>query len=179
MSCGHSGCGAAGLDSPHPPVTRYIQLPRAPTHPPQHPSARRAPALPPSSTHRTQCAAQHPPWRGAARCYPTTDNTRHNPHPRTPWVAKGTQHAQHGHEGELRGFVLPSPKEGLSAGIWRRKVVCAPVGGTTPQVAILGPTSRRWGEVPHRRLGMAAWTHLANGEGIWPSSAWTRRREVK
>ena len=41
-----------------------------------------------------------------------------------------------------------------------------PVGETTPQVAIPGPTSRRWGEVPHRRLGMAAWTHLANGEGI-------------
>ena len=41
-----------------------------------------------------------------------------------------------------------------------------PVGETTPQVAIPGPTSRRWGEVLHRRLGMAAWTHLANGEGI-------------
>ena len=39
--------------------------------------------------------------------------------------------------------------------------------------------SRRWGEVPHRRLGMAAWTHLANEEETKPSSAWTRRREVK
>ena len=46
------------------------------------------------------------------------------------------------------------------------RLLCAPVGETTPQVAIPGPTSRRWGEVPHRRLGMAAWTHLANGEGI-------------
>ena len=45
------------------------------------------------------------------------------------------------------------------------RLLCAPVGETTPQVDILGPTSRRWGEVPHRRLGMAAWTHLANGEG--------------
>ena len=42
------------------------------------------------------------------------------------------------------------------------RLLCAPVGETTPQVDILGPTSRRWGEVPHRRLGMAAWTHLAN-----------------
>ena len=46
------------------------------------------------------------------------------------------------------------------------RLLCAPVGETTPQVAIPGPISRRWGEVPHRRLGMAAWTHLANGEGI-------------
>ena len=106
-----------------PLITRYILLPRAPTHTPQHPSARGAPTLPRSSTHRTRCAAQHPTWRAAARCYPTTDNTRHNPHPRTPWVAKGTQHAQQRHEGEGRGFVLRLPKEGLSAGTWRRKVV--------------------------------------------------------
>ena len=50
-------------------------------------------------------------------------------------------------------------------------VVCSHPGTFSPpppppQVAIPGPTSRRWGEVPHRRLGMAAWTHLANGEGI-------------
>ena len=44
-------------------------------------------------------------------------------------------------------------------------MLCAPVGETTLQVDIPGPTSRRQGEVPHRRLGMAAWTHLANGEG--------------
>ena len=93
-------------------------------------------------------------------------NTRNNPYPCAPCVGKGTQHAQQRRTGEGRGFVLRSPKEGLSAGIWRRKVVmCAPVGETTPQVDILGPTSRRWGEVPHCRLGMAASTHLANGEG--------------
>ena len=42
---------------------------------------------------------------------------------------------------------------------------CAPIGEMTPQVDIPGPTSRRWGEVPHCLLWMAAWTHLANGEG--------------
>ena len=30
---------------------------------------------------------------------------------------------------------------------------------------IPGPTSRGWGEVLRRRLGIAAWTQLANGEG--------------
>ena len=86
-----SGRPTTASGPPH--GTRYILLPRAPIHTPQHPSARGAPALSRSSSHRTQCAAQHPPWRGAARCYPTTDNTRHSPHPRAPWVAKGTQHA--------------------------------------------------------------------------------------
>ena len=105
-----SGRPATVRGPPH--VTRYILLPRAPTHPPQPPSA------------------------------------------------------QQRHEGEGRGFVLRSPKDGLSAGTWLERLLCAPVGETTPQVAIPGPTSRRWGEVPHRRLGMAAWTHLANGEGI-------------
>ena len=46
-----------------------------------------------------------------------------------------------------------------------RRFLCAPIGEKTPQVDILGPKSRSWGEVPHRRLGMAAWTHLANDEG--------------
>ena len=45
------------------------------------------------------------------------------------------------------------------------RALCAPVGEKTPQVDILGPTIRCWGEVPHRRLGMAAWTHLSNSEG--------------
>ena len=62
--------------------------------------------------------------------------------------------------------MLRSPKEGLSAGTWRRKVVMCPCRGNDPASGHPGPTSRRWGEVPHCRLGMAAWTHLANGEGI-------------
>ena len=80
-----SGRPTTASGPPH--STRYILLPRAPTHTPQRPSARGAPALPRSSTHHTQCAAQHPPWRGAARCYPTKDNTRNNPHSRAPWDA--------------------------------------------------------------------------------------------
>ena len=107
--------------SPH--NTRYILLPRG------------APVLSRSSTHSTHSAAQHPPRGGAGRSYPTTDNTRHNPHPCAPSVAKGTPHAHQRHEGEGRGFVLSSnpkgfvlrsPKEGLSAGTWRRKVVMCP-----------------------------------------------------
>ena len=43
-----------------------------------------------------------------------------------------------------------------------------PRRGNDPASGHPRPTSRRWGEVPHRRLGMAAWTHLANGEGILP-----------
>ena len=62
-----SGRPTTASGPPH--VTRYILLPRAPTHTPQPPSA------------------------------------------------------QQRHEGEGRGFVLHSPKEGMSAGTWRRKVV--------------------------------------------------------
>ena len=52
-------------------------------------------------------------------------------------------------------------------GNWEAKgCYVAPSGETTPQVDIPGPTSRRWGELPHRRLGIAAWTHLANSKGI-------------
>ena len=119
---------------------QHVAHPTAPatSYSPAHPHTSRnthplgALVLPRPSTHRTQCAAQRPPWRGAARCYPTTDNTRHNPRPRAPWVAKGTQHAQQRHEGEGRGFVLRSPKEGLSAGTWRRKVVMCPRRGNDP-----------------------------------------------
>ena len=71
-----SGRPATVRGPPH--VTRYILLPRAPTHPPQPPSA------------------------------------------------------QQRHEGEGRGFVLRSPKDGLSAGTWRRKVVMCPRRGNDP-----------------------------------------------
>ena len=51
----------------------------------------------------------------------------------------------------------------------RRKVVRCPRGGSDPQVDILGPKSRRWGRVPHRRrVGVFAWTPQANGEGSCP-----------
>ena len=61
--------------------------------------------------------------------------------------------------------MMRSPKGGLSAAICRQEVVKGPRRGKDPRVAILGPKNRCWGEVPHRRLGMATWTHLANGEG--------------
>ena len=64
-----SGRRTTASGPPH--VTRYILLPRAPTHTPQHPR-------------------------------------------------------------EGRGFVLRSPKEGLSAGTWRRKVVMCPRRGNNP-----------------------------------------------
>ena len=103
-----------------PQYTRYISLPCA------------APVLSRSSTHSTHCAAQHPPRGGAARSFPTTDSKRHNPHPCAPCVAKGTQHAQQRHKGEGRGPVWRSPKEGLSTGTWRRKVVMSPRRGNGP-----------------------------------------------
>ena len=154
---GESRQQAAGPTTATGPLhnTRYILLLRAVS------------VLSHSSTHSTHCAAQHPPRGGDTRSYSTMGNTRHNRHPCAPCMAaKGTQHVQQRQEAEGRVFVLRSPKEGLSAGTWRRKVLCAPVGETTPQVAIPGSSSRRWGEVPHRQLRMAAWTHLANGEGI-------------
>ena len=62
-----SGWPTTAAGPPH--NTRYILLPRA------------AAALSRSSTQNTHCAAQHPPRGGAARSYPITDNTHHNPHP--------------------------------------------------------------------------------------------------
>ena len=59
-------------------------------------------------------------------------NIRHNLYPCAPCVWKGTQHAQQRRTGEGRGFVLRSPKEGLSAGIWRRNVVMYPRRGNDP-----------------------------------------------
>ena len=118
-----SGRPATVRGPPH--VTRYILLPRAPTHPPQPPSA------------------------------------------------------QQRHEGEGRGFVLRSPKDGLSAGTWRRKVVMCPRRGNDPASghprAHQPPLGR--GNSP------PAWDGRLDAPGQrrrhLPSSAWTRRREVK
>ena len=110
---------------------------------------------------------------------PLADNTRHNPHPCAPCVAKETQHTQQRHEGEGRGFVLRSPKEGLSAGTWRRKVVMCPRRGNDPTSghpkAHLLPLGR--GILP------PAWDGRLDAPGQrrrhLPSSAWTQRTEVK
>ena len=171
------GSGRPTTASGPPRITRYILLPRAPTHPPQHPSARGALALPCSSTHRTQCAAQHPPWRGAAatqqRTTPATTHTR----TRLGWP-KG-RNTRQGHEGEGRGLVLRSPKEGLSAGTWRRKVVMFPRRGNDPASGHPRAHQPRLG----RGTSPPAWDGRLDAPGQrrrhLPSSAWTRRREVK
>ena len=160
-----SGRPTTATGPPH--NTRYIPLPRA------------APALSRSSTHSTQCAAQHPPRGGAARSYPTTVNTRHNPHPCAPCVAKGTPHAQQRHEGEGRGFLLRSPKEGLSVGYWRRKVVMCPLRGNDPASG----RPRAHQPLLGRGTSPPAWDGHLDAPGQrrrhLPSSTWTRRGEVK
>ena len=160
-----SGLPTMATGPPH--NTRYILLPRA------------APVLSRSSTHSTHHAAQHPPRGAAARSYPTTDNTRHNPHPCAPCVAKGTQHTRQRREGEDRGFVLRSPKEGLSPGIWRRKVVMCPRRGNDPTSghprAHQPPLGR--GTSPPGWDGHL--DALGQRRRQLPSSVWSRCREVK
>ena len=118
-----SGRPATVRGPPH--VTRYILLPRAPTHPPQPPSA------------------------------------------------------QQRHEGEGRGFVLRSPKDGLSAGTWRRKVVMCPRRGNDPASGHPRAHQPPLG----RGTSPPAWDGPLDAPGQrrrhLPSSAWTRRREVK
>ena len=118
-----SGRPAMVRGPPH--VTRYILLPRAPTHPPQPPSA------------------------------------------------------QQRHEGEGRGFVLRSPKDGLSAGTWRRKVVMCPRRGNDPASGHPRAHQPPLG----RGTSPPAWDGRLDAPGQrrrhLPSSAWTRRREVK
>ena len=118
-----SGRPATVRGPPH--VTRYILLPRAPTHPPQPPSA------------------------------------------------------QQRHEGEGRGFVLRSPKDGLSAGTWRRKVVMCPRRGNDPASGHPRAHQPPLG----RGTSPPAWDGRLDAPGQrrrhLPSSAGTRRREVK
>ena len=82
--------------------------------------------------------------------------------------ATHTQYTHHGHKwGDgVRGPRMRSPQGGLSAATNRRKVVRCPRREATPQVDILGPKSRRWGGVPHRRYGSSTWTPLVNGKGL-------------
>ena len=118
-----SGRPATVRGPPH--VTRYILLPRAPTHPPQPPSA------------------------------------------------------QQRHEGEGRGLVLRSPKDGLSAGTWTRKVVMCPRRGNDPASGHPRAHQPPLG----RGTSPPAWDGRLDAPGQrrrhLPSSAWTRRREVK
>ena len=187
---------AAKAQQRHPPPNTYPRIcvgipPRVHARTHKHlatPPPPWASAHPRSSTYVTHHATQHPPRHAAPRSprqggtahpYPTTDNTRHNPYPCTPCLGKGMQHAQQGHKGEGRGFVLRSPKEGLSVGIWRRKVVMCRHRGKDPASGhprahqpLLGrgtspPASDGRLDAPGQRRRQL------------PSSVWTRRREVK
>ena len=106
-------------------------------------------------------------------------NTRHNPYPCAPCVGKGTPHLQQRRTTEGRGFVLRSPKKGLSAGIWRRKVVMCPRRGNNPASghprAHQPPLGR--GTSPPARDGCL--DAPGQRQRQLPSSVWTRRREVK
>ena len=56
---------------------------------------------------------------------------------------------------------------------------CAPVGEVTPQVEILGPQSRRWGGVPHRRYGGVHLDARDQRRRQWPSPVRTRHGAVE
>ena len=75
--------------------------------------------------------------------------------------------------------MLRSPKEGLSAGTWRRKVVMSPRQGNEPASGHPRAHQPPWG----RGTSPPAWDGRLDAPGQrrrhLPSSAWTRRREVK
>ena len=99
--------------------------------------------------------------------------------PRAPTHTPQLPSAQQRHEGEGRGFVLRMPKEGLSAGTWRRKVVMCPRRGNDP--ASGHPRARQ------PPLGRGTSTPARNDRldtpgqrrRHLPCSACTQRREVK
>ena len=87
--------------------------------------------------------ASGPPYvrvvRGVARrsWRPTTASgprhvTRYVLLPRAPTPTPQPPSAQQRHEGQASGFLLPSPKKGLSVVTWRRKVVMCPRWGNDP-----------------------------------------------
>ena len=128
------GCQPWQLAHPTTPATMYT-----PTHPPTpHNTCHPGGHQPITALQPTHHATQHPPRHEAPRSphqggtthpYPTTNTTRHNPYPCVPCMGKGTQHTQQGHKGEGRGYVMRSPKGGLSAGIWRQEAVMCPHWG--------------------------------------------------
>ena len=71
--------------------------------------------------------------------------------------------AQQRHEGERRGFVLRSPKEGLSAGNWRRKVVMCPRRGNDHERG-----HPRANQLPlGRGTSPPAWDGCSDAPGQW------------
>ena len=113
-----------------------------------------------------------PPPPPLLPCAPT-----HTPH--HPSAHGAPALVQQRHEGEGIGFVLRSPKEGLSAGTWRRKVVMCPRRGNDPASGHPRAHQPPLG----RGTSPPAWDGRLDAPGQrprhLPSSAWTRRREVK
>ena len=76
-------------------------------------------------------------------------------------------------------FVLRSPKEGLSAGTWRQKVVMCPRRGNDPASGHPRAHQPPLG----RGTSLPAWDGRLDAPSQrrrhLPSSAWSRRREVK
>ena len=105
-------------------------------------------------------------------CAPT-----HTPH--HPSARGAPALAQQRHEGEGRGLVLRSPTEGLSAGTWRRKVVMCHRRENDPTSGHPRAHQPPLG----RGTSPPAWDGRLDAPGQrrrhLPSSAWTRRREVK
>ena len=110
--------------------------------------------------------ASGPPHVGRYILLPRT--TTHTPQPPS---------AQQRHEGEGRGFVLRSPKEGLSAGTWRRQVVMCPRQGNDP--ASGHPRAHQ--PTLGRGTSSPAWDGRLDAPGQrrrhLPSSVWTRRTD--
>ena len=73
---------------------------------------------------------------------------------------------------------MRSPKEDLARDLEAGGCYVPRSGEKTPQLDIPRPKSRRWGEVPHRRLGMAAWTRVAKASCL-PPFGLDGHREVK
>ena len=154
----------------------------------------RGPARGPTHRHPTWDNTVNPPTtrsyvevvRGVAQRSgrPTTASgpphvTRYILLPRAPTHTSQPPSAQQRHEGERRGFVLRSPKDGLSAGTWRRKVVMCPRRGNDPASGHPRAHQPPLG----RGTSPPAWDGRLDARGQrrrhLPSSAWTRRREVK
>ena len=193
----HERCVSV-LQVPPPPLPSRSDSTRKGTHhvvkrPDQ--AGRRGPARGPTHLHPTRDTTQQNPTttrsyvevvRGVAQRSGRPTTASGPPHvsryillPRAPTHTPQPPSAQQRHEGEGRGFVLRSPKDGLSAGTWRRKVVMCPRRGNDPASGHPRAHQPPLG----RGTSPPAWDGRLDAPGQrrrhLPSSAWTRRREVK
>ena len=146
---------------------------------------------------QVSCQAPHPTPPCSTRPFPpltqptaptALPNTHHGVEPPAPTQQRSTPATTHtrarhawlrGHEGEGRGFLLRSPKEGLSVGTWRRKIVMCPRRGNDPASGHPRAHQPPLG----RGTSPPAWDGRLDAPGqrrrYLPSFAWTQRREVK